>query len=426
MSNVSTSKTERENHDQLLAACREIATADNVLDAIGERLHVCGLAGDTRYVKLAYLALMTRFFEKPVSLVFKGESSAGKSKQLETALSLVPEAAYVTLTASSEKAILFMDDDLSHRFLVFQEISGMPSGEGLKMIRSLLSERRIDYRTSMQDPNSGERVGQRILKSGPTGLLATTTRVKLFVEDETRFLSCEVDDSTEQIREVLLATVANDNRSGERDPFLGAMHAFHDWIAAGEHEVDIPFGKELAELINPASHRIKRDFVHLLSLIKASALLHQLDRDRDDETGAIIASLDDYETVHPLVHDIVAEGSQASVDPQVRETVGAVKELTRQTQQVELDDILKMTRKDFMRSLGVQVKEVAEVLCLSDGSASRRLQKAMDAGFIENPEPSSGRPARYKLVRELPIDEGVIPTPEALAAHVERKRPSAA
>lgn len=426
MSDVSTPTAECEDRDQLLEACREIATADNVLDAIGERLHVCGLAGDTRYVKLAYLALMTRFFEKPVSFVFKGDSSAGKSKQVETALSLVTEAAYVTLTSSSEKAILYMEDDLSHRFLVFQEISGMPSGDGMKMLRSLLSEGRIDYRVTVLDPETGRYVGQRIEKTGPTGLMATTTRASLYFEDETRFLSCEVDDTTEQIKEVLLAIASNDNRSSEREPFLLAMHAFHDWIASGDHRVEIPFGAELANMVNPASHRIKRDFVHLLSLIKASALLHQHNRERDGDTGAILVSLQDYEAVFPLVHDIMADGSQASVDPKVRETVEAVKGLTQRAQLTDIDSILEMTAKDLYRLGGVQVKEVAEALGLSEGAACRRLQKAVDAEYVENAETSSGRPARYKVVRELPVDEGVIPTPQALAQRVDQSSTTAA
>ena len=47
-------------------------------------------------------------------------------------------------------------------------------------------------------------------------------------------------------------------------------------------------------------------------LIRAHALLHQATRLKD-ESGRVVATLDDYRAVHALVADLVAEGIDATV-----------------------------------------------------------------------------------------------------------------
>ena len=73
-------------------------------------------------------------------------------------------------------------------------------------------------------------------------------------------------------------------------------------------------------LVPPVAVRLRRDFKTVLTLIRAHALLHQATR-RKDEAGQIIATLEDYAAVRDLVGDLVAAGVEATVRPEVRETV---------------------------------------------------------------------------------------------------------
>ena len=66
-------------------------------------------------------------------------------------------------------------------------------------------------------------------------------------------------------------------------------------------------------------------------LICAHALLHQAMRQKD-EVGRIIATTEDYAAVRELVGDLVAAGVDATVRPEVRETVAAVADLLREGQ----------------------------------------------------------------------------------------------
>jgi len=61
-------------------------------------------------------------------------------------------------------------------------------------------------------------------------------------------------------------------------------------------------------------------------LIRAHALLHQTKRQKDSD-GRVIAEIADYAVVRHLVADLVAEGAEATVKPEIREVVKAVTDL---------------------------------------------------------------------------------------------------
>ena len=83
---------------------------------------------------------------------------------------------------------------------------------------------------------------------------------------------------------------------------------------------------QLAELVPPIAVRLRRDFKTVLMLIRAHALLHQASRLKDEQ-GRVVATLEDYAAVRELVADLVAEGVEATVKPEVREVVEATARL---------------------------------------------------------------------------------------------------
>jgi hypothetical protein len=153
----------------------------------------------------------------------------------------------------------------------------------------------------------------------------------------------------------------------------------------------------LADMILPLDVRLRRDFTLLLGLIHAHAILHQATRERD-ESGRIIATLDDYAAVYELVADLIGEALQATVPVAIRETVEAVAVL------------LEGDKHE------VRVKDVAEKLDLDRSAASRRIADAERAGYLQNLETRRGQAKRLVLGEPLAADQEVLPTPEALDA----------
>jgi hypothetical protein len=367
------------------AECGDLVLVPNILDRFAEDLSRSGVVGESRLAKLLYLAVTSRLLERPVSVAMKGPSSGGKSYLTERVLGFFPNEAYYALTAMSEHALAYGDEPLSHRFLVLYEAAGMNSDFQTYLIRSLLSEGRVRYET-VEKTSEGMRP-RLIERAGPTGLIVTTTAVKLHPENETRLLSLTVTDTQEQTRDVMAALA---EEVGERAPNLRRWHALQEWLGATEHRVWISYARALAGLIPPLAVRLRRDFGALLSLIKAHAILHQASRERDAE-GRIIATLEDYAVVRNLVAGLVSEGVEATVPATIRETVE------------------KLTLIYAEDSEPVTIVKLAEEVKLDKSSTWRRVRTAIDRGYLKNLEDRKGRPAKLVPGDPLPAEIALQP-----------------
>jgi DNA-binding transcriptional ArsR family regulator len=382
----------------------ELAKAPNILERFAEELARSGVAGESRIAKLLYLAVTSRLLARPVSIALKGPSSGGKSHVVERVLSFVPNSAYYALTAMSERTLAYSEEPIKHRFLVIYEAAGMSGEFATYLMRSLLSEGRVRYETVEK---TSEGMKPRLIeREGPTGLIVTTTAVKLHPENETRLLSLTVTDTQDQTRAVM-ATLAQE--AGEAGPNFEPWHALQVWLEGAEHRVSIPYAKILADLIPPVAVRLRRDFGALLNLIRAHAVLHQASRDRDAE-GRIIATIEeDYAAVRELVVDLVGEGVETTVPATVRETVEAVKRL-----------------REGSKGDPVTVAELARKLKLDRSTVSRRARSAKDRGYLRDLEDNPRKPSRLVLGDDLPDDVQILPSPEDVRAGVKGCAPGSA
>src|SRR5215204_3168531 len=382
--------------------CNELAKAPNILERFAAELAQSGVAGEVRTAKLLYLAVTSRLLEKPVSIALKGPSSGGKSYLTEQVLRFFPESAFYSLTAMSEKALAYSEEPLSHRILVIFEAAGMSGDFATYLIRSLLSEGCIRYELVEK---TAEGLRPRLIeRQGPTGLLITTTAVKLHPENETRLLSLTVTDTQEQTRAVMAALAEEASETG---PNVEPWHALQVWLERAEHRVSVPYAKILADLIPPVAVRLRRDFGALLNLIRAHAVLHQASRDRNVE-GRIVATIEeDYAVVRELVADLVSEGIEVTVPKTVRETVEAVKRL-----------------REASSGEPVTVVELARQLKLDRSAVSRRVRNAKDRGYLRDLEENLRKPSRLVLGDDLPDDVQILPSPEDMRASMQKRGPS--
>ena len=372
------------------AACEDLALSPNILELFEATLKRGGVAGEGQVAKILYLALTSRLLMRIVSVAVKGPSSGGKSYLVEQVLRFFPEGAYYALTAMSERTLAYSEEPIKHRFLVLFEAAGMSGDFATYLIRSLLSEGRLRYETVEK---TSEGLKPRLIeREGPTGLVVTTTAVKLHPENETRLLSVTVNDTREQTRDVLAALAEEDGEA----PDLRPWQALQEWLATAEHRVHIPYAKVLAGLIPPVAVRLRRDFPAVLNLIRAHAVLHQATRAKDEQ-GQIVANIEDYAAVRRLVADLVSEGVEAAVPKTIRETVEVVEQGLGDSN-VE----------------AVTVAAVARALKLDNSTALRRVRAAIDRGHLENLEDRKGRPARLVLGDPLPDDAEVLPSVERL------------
>ena len=384
-------ETEAASEEKLNAwsECEHLATQQDILAHFVDDLTATGLVGETRTAKLLFLAVCSRFLNRPISVAVKGPSSGGKSFLVESALRFFPDDAYYGLTAMSERALAYSEEPLKHRFLVICEAVGLSGDFASYLIRSLLSEGRLRYEV-VEKTRDGLKP-RLIEREGPTGLLVTTTALRLHPENETRLVSVTVTDTPDQTRAVFEALA----RTEPRGPDMGRWHALQVWLAHSSHEVVVSFAQALAHLVPPVAVRLRRDFHTLLNLVRAHAMLHQATRERAPD-GHIVATLGDYAAVRGIVGGFMAEGVEATVPDTIRETVRHVSSLRDGGHEtVSFPDLCKSMNLD--RSV-----------------VSRRVRAAMDRGYLRNLETKKGQTAKLVVGDPMPDELEILPSPEAI------------
>jgi hypothetical protein len=295
----------------------------------------------------------------------------------------------------SDRGLVYSQDSLKHRFLVIFEYEGLKGELANYFVRSLLSEGYIRYQTV--------RGGRPLILEceGPTGLIITTTQTQVHAENETRLLSLNVGDTSEQTKAVMLErSRGNKSRKLESEKW----HALQTWLSLKSSTVSIPFGEDIVDLMPSDVNRLRRDIDTVLDLVRAHALLHQASRMRSQKTGDVIATLTDYKAVRALIADPLAKGIEATVPTEIRETVEAV-------------CTLLLTNPRGV-SLGLLAKHVG----LHKATLSRRVRRAKDAGYLRDEAATKGRPAMLVINKSMPVGLRVLPKTSKVEAHYKARR----
>lgn len=381
---------------KLLRRCGGLADSTNLLRDFSATIRKSGLVGETSNAELLFLAIISRLLDRPVSVVVKGARSGGKSTLVASVLKFFPSSAYYELTGMSEKAIAYFSQPLKHRTLVITEAAGLKPG-GDYFLRSLLSEGSVSYEVV-----SGGRT-RSVKLEGPTGLLLTTTEVKLYEDDESRLISIDVVENPEHTREILtsIGSVFAHPRKQRSRKVPVNWPALMEWIAISPPVVRVPFAPSISKMMSASDTRLHRDLKALLGLVCAHTLLHRRKR-KTDANGYLLATLDDYGAVRKLVHDVIARGIDSAVSPSVRRVVKAV-------------------ARHSNGATGVSGNQLVTEMRLNKAGVSRHVKAAMALGYLRNLESAQGKAAKYVVGEKMPADANVLPTVKAVKDRHEAK-----
>jgi hypothetical protein len=227
-------------------------------------------------------------------------------------------------------------------------------------------------------------------------------------ENETRMLSLEVDDSENQTKKVLDKVAQVDGLHDAAPVDYRSWQDFQRWLAAGECRVAVPFAVAMVGLIPPVAVRLRRDVGQVILAIKAHALLHRDQRDRDD-AGRVVADVDcDYAVIRELMSPIIAESAGVEVSKAMTATIDAV---VKATSGLEKDE-------------GANAKEIAKLLKLDRSATWRRLSAACDEGYVVNLEQRPRMPGKYRATEQEiePVD--ILPITADLVERLTDTHPS--
>jgi hypothetical protein len=375
-----------------------LAAKLDILAVFLDDLRRVGLAGEQRAAQLTYLMLTSpvlpwgKSTERPVSGCGKGPTSTGKSATQEAVLAFFPPEAIINIGSMSRRFMQYDERPYAHRFIVVPEYATIKDDdEIIASLRTLLSEGRLVHGTVDGD---GRREARLVEKEGPTGLLMTTTQAGVDPELETRCVSFLTDDTPEQTRRIFLALADLEDGAGAPVDFE-AWHQLQRWIGAhGENRVAIPYIKTLAELMPTSATRLRRDFISMLCLVRAHAILHQQTRRRDD-TGRIVATIADYAAVHGLLDELVAEAVDAGVSAAMRQTAEAARTLL-----------------DEQGGGHLTAKKITDRLNVGKSAGYDRIKRALSAGYLINEAKEGERGMKIVMGADLPAGgEHFLPDP---------------
>jgi hypothetical protein len=318
-----------ERREALWPAVSDLAQAPDLMDRVVQQVQAIGVVNERELMNLTYIAATSRVLQYPVNVLAKGASSGGKSFTATRTLELVGPDFVNHLTSSSALSLVYDDRPLAHTVLFINEANQLQSDENsmfAMLVRTLISEGRIVHQTTVEDRDSptGRRV-ERIVREGPITLIVTTTG-ELHAENETRMLSWHIGESHEQTSAVMASLAAHAAGGVAVPADLAIWHDLQRWIALGPNDAVIPFAQQIAAQIKPLMVRFRRDVGSLFNFIKASAILHQAQRQVDAQ-GRVVATIADYALAYPIFTKVMAQSSGKSVPDNVREVVKLIAEL---------------------------------------------------------------------------------------------------
>ena len=405
--------------EALWPAVSELAQAPDLMDRVVEQVQALGVVNERELIVLSYVVATSRVLEHPVNLLAKGASSGGKSFTTTKTLELIGSDFVNFLSSSSALSLVYDDQPLAHSVLVIYEANQLQADENsvfAMLVRTLISEGRIVHQTTVEDRDSP--TGRRVIKierEGPIALVVTTTG-ELHAENETRMLSWYVGESHEQTAAVMTGLAAHAAGVVVALADLALWHDFQRWIALGPSDVVIPFAQQISAGIRPLMVRFRRDVGSLFSFIKASAILHQAQRQVDAQ-GRVVATVADYTLAYPIFSKLMAQSSGKGVTDNVREVVRLIAERAGPA-------ATKPSNGKFQRtglaSPGPEVvissEQIGAATGIGKSAAYRAVLAALDLGFLTNNETRRGKPFRLVLKRDVDdVGTPLLPHPKTIA-----------
>jgi hypothetical protein len=368
---------------QFLAA-QGLLRRPDVLDVMVSDLDAMGTVGEADNKQVLFLAMVSRLLRRPVNVVVKGPSSSGKSHLVASVAELFGPEAVLTLSAVSPRALYYLaEDELRHRVLFIDEYMAHASRD--HALRLMQSEGRLIMAVTARE--GGKLATHTRTAEGPIAFVTTTTRKNIFDENETRAFSLQTDTSETQTRRIHDAQ--RRARSFDRPV---PTYDVATWQAAMEgllpQQVVIPFAQHI-HLASTGQARDRRDLGRILSLVEASALLHQRQRREVLQGGeaVLVAEVEDYRVAYRLAGAFLAP--PMPMDGRVGQLVGVCRGMGSEgATHYQLMDALGWSRPTVIKYCGraVQAGHLALVAGSEWGAKRYQAGEAGSQGGITSPD----------------------------------------
>jgi hypothetical protein len=338
-----------------------LLTAPDLLDRVVADLGMLGWVGEERTKQLLFLGAVSRLLPRPLWTVYRSSGGTAPWQATACIAHLIPPEARTVLHRVTDAAVMHADPAaLRHRLLVVEQAETMRP-EGAVALR-ILRER------------GGIGIGTAGDVRGPVAVLAAAAGE---VDHRCRdcFMAVTVDESPEQTARILADQVqrlgAPGATAGKLAEIVLRHHAAQRMLE--RLPISIPYA---ARIVFPAaSPRHRAEHLNFLTLIQASALLHQRQRARSE--GAVVATEADFEIAARLVEGLLGIGGDG-LSRAARDLVSVVEQakLGAEFTMADLPGLLPDATRWTLRAA---------------------LQELVDFGYVQSPRGVRGRLRTFRL-----------------------------
>ena len=372
--------------------------APDLVDQLEADLRAVGIAADVELALLAYLAFTSRLLDWPLSLLVQGPSSTGKSWTGERVARLMPEDAVLEAQHMTPRVLAYAGELTRHAVVLMGEWARDEdqgeNGTTTKLLRELMASGRI--RSIVTNTDGGVGKLERLTAEGPVAVYASTTLApsKVFDEDRNRFLLVHTDETPAATGAILERQARDYAGQGDDDAVVDRIvrrhHAMQRVLVDLDADVVVPYADAIQRELPRDRPEMRRDFPKVIAAVRASALLHHVQRERT-EAGAVVAGAADYRLAYRLMSRYLVSGGPTPASLRVFKRM-------RDAQ----SSLLAFTRYDVER------------LCeIGKSAAAAAIKELLDARVIEVQEAGSGpTPWRYRVLLETGVRPQVLPAPE--------------
>jgi hypothetical protein len=302
---IALTRREIEAMDPAVLEDAEQLLADPALiDRISADIEAAGVAGEEDLRLTLYMIGTSRLLRRPLAGIVQGQSSSGKSYTIERVAAMFPKESVIHATQMTPQALFHAQaGSLSHRWVVAGERSRIDNddkAEATRALREMLAAGRLSK--MMPVKLGGEIKTVMIEQPGPIAFVESTTAARIFEEDANRCILLSTDERRGQTKTILrrLALYVSGKVAPPAGDVLARHHALQRLLE--RRDVVIPYAEALATELELYADRCecRRAFPMILSMIQASALLHQRQRATNDN-GSLIAGPADYEITARLL-----------------------------------------------------------------------------------------------------------------------------
>lgn len=288
---------------------KEIQTAQKYLESkklfqnLQKDLANIGVVGESENLMLLFLIMTSRLLDNPLNALLISKSGSGKSELMERVAKLMPATDTLEITGISNKALFHFGNQLSHRVLLLQDMTGIDR-EITQQLQELISKKQLTRLVS-EKTKHGNYVSNMKRVKGPICLIGASTE-DVYEDLTNRSIQLFLDESPEQdtrIMERQRQQVAGlvDFKKEEST----VQKLLHVQSLLKGYQVVNPYATELQLPDSVLGKR--RSNIQFLSLINVVTLLFQFQRKKENRNGqeVLITDLEDIKIANTLVKTLL-------------------------------------------------------------------------------------------------------------------------